>query len=134
VRLVAVTCLPVRDEVIDYYLGLMPEAEKARARIELLSPEDASPRPLAEKILERADLMARLRQLVADRRARFVMPFNVRDAERDLALELAMSSPIEPTAARARSTCRPRRAARRHRPRRTLMLASRAGGSGIARL
>jgi Pre ATP-grasp domain len=89
VRLVAVTCLPVRDEVIDYYLGLMPEAEKARARIELLTPEDASPRPLAEKILERADLMARLRQLVADRRARFVMPFNVRDAERDLALELA---------------------------------------------
>jgi PGM1 C-terminal domain/ATP-grasp domain len=88
VRLVAVTCLPVRDEVVDYYLGLMPDAENVRARMELLSPEDASPRPLAQKILERADLLARLRQLVADRRASFIMPFNVRDAERDLALAL----------------------------------------------
>jgi hypothetical protein len=30
VRLVVVTCLPVRDEVVDYYLGLIP-AEDARA-------------------------------------------------------------------------------------------------------
>ena len=33
VRLVAVTCLPVRGEVIDYYLRLIPEAEAAHARI-----------------------------------------------------------------------------------------------------
>jgi len=90
VRVVAVSCLPVRDEVVDYYLGLMPEVENARARIELLSPHDGSPRPLAQKILERPELLARLRQLVADRRATFIMPFNVRDAERDLALELGV--------------------------------------------
>jgi PGM1 C-terminal domain/Pre ATP-grasp domain len=87
VRLVVVTCLPVRDEVVDYYLGLIP-AEDARARLHLLSPEDDSPRPLAQKILERPELLARLRELMPDRRGAFIMPFNVRDHERDLALEL----------------------------------------------
>jgi hypothetical protein len=88
VRLVVVTCLPVPDEVIDYYLGLIPEAEDARARIHLLSPEDDSPRPLAQKILERPELLARLRELTPDRRGAFIMPFNVREHERDRALEL----------------------------------------------
>ena len=88
VRLVVVTCLPVRDEVVDYYLGLIPAAEDARARIHLFSPEDDSPRPLAQKILERPQLLARLRELMPDRRGAFIMPFNVRDHERDLALEL----------------------------------------------
>ena len=87
VRLVVVTCLPVQREVLDYYLGLVP-AEDARTRIPLLSPEDDSPRPLAQKILERSDLLARLRGLVSDGRGDFIMPFNVRDHERDLALEL----------------------------------------------
>ena len=87
VRVVVVTCLPVRDEVVDYYLGLIP-AEDARARLHLLSPEDDSPRPLAQKILERPELLARLRELMPDRRGAFIMPFNVRDHERDLALEL----------------------------------------------
>lgn len=88
VRLVVVTSLPVRREVIDYHLGLIPAAQDARARIHLLSPEDDSPRPLAQKILERPDLLARLRELVPDRRGAFIMPFNVREHERDLALEL----------------------------------------------
>jgi pre ATP-grasp domain-containing protein/pheganomycin biosynthesis PGM1-like protein len=87
VRLVVVTCLPVPSEVVDYYLGLVA-VEDASARIHLLSPEDDSPRPLAQKILERPDLLARLRELVSDRRGAFIMPFNVRDHERDLALEL----------------------------------------------
>ena len=88
VRLVVVTCLPVAVEVVDYYLSLIPEAEDARARIHLLSPEDDSPRPLAQKILERPELLARLCELVPDRHRAFIMPFNVRDHERDLALEL----------------------------------------------
>src|SRR5215217_4774644 len=48
----------------------------------------SAPRPLAQKILERPELLARLRELVPDRRGAFIMPFNVRDHERDLALEL----------------------------------------------
>jgi len=92
VRLVAVTCMPVPDEIVQYYLGLMPGVADARARLPLLSAEDASPRPLAEKILNRPDLLGRLRALVSGHQDAFIMPFNVRAAERDLAL--AVSVPV----------------------------------------
>jgi hypothetical protein len=88
VRLVVVTSLPVRAEVLEYYLRLIPDADEARARIELLSPDDDSPRPLARKILERSDLLARLAQLVPQSGRAFILPFNVRGFERDLALAL----------------------------------------------
>lgn len=88
VRLVMVTSLPVRTEVLEYYLGLIPEADEARARVELLSPDDDSPRPLARKILDRSDLLARLAELKPDRDRAFILAFNVRGFERDLALAL----------------------------------------------
>jgi hypothetical protein len=88
VRLVVVTSRPVRAEVLEYYLRLIPEADDARSRVELLSPDDDSPRPLARKILERSELLARLAELVADDDRAFILPFNVRGFERDLALEL----------------------------------------------
>ena len=88
VRVVAVTSLPVDAEIVDYYLRLMPDAEDARGRIHLLSPDDPSPRPLARKILERPELVDGLRALVSGRAGAFIMPFNVRELERDLALEL----------------------------------------------
>ena len=53
-----------------------------------MSPEDDSPRPLAQKILERPSLLAALRTLVLDRERAFISPFNVRRCERDLALAL----------------------------------------------
>jgi pheganomycin biosynthesis PGM1-like protein len=87
VRVVVVTSLPVADEIVAYYLRLAPETADPRSRVDLLSPDDASPRPLAVKVLERPDLLAALRELVADRRA-FISPFNVRRCERDLALAL----------------------------------------------
>jgi hypothetical protein len=83
-----VTSRPVRAQVLEYYLRLIPEADNARARVELLSPDDDSPRPLARKILERSELLARLAKLVPDPDPAFILPFNVRGFERDLALEL----------------------------------------------
>jgi PGM1 C-terminal domain len=88
VRLVVVTSLPVQAEVLEYYLRLIPDADEPRARIELLSPDDDSPRPLARKILERSDLLARLAELVPHSDRAFILPFNVRGCERDLALAL----------------------------------------------
>jgi hypothetical protein len=52
----------------------------------LLSPEDDSPRPLAQKVLERPDLLASLHELVSGSRRAFIVPYNVRDLERDFAL------------------------------------------------
>lgn len=88
VRVVVVTSLPVQERVIDYYLGLMPEVVDARARLHFLSPHDDSPRPLAQKVLERPELLARLRALVPDHERSFIAPYNVRGFERDLALAL----------------------------------------------
>ena len=88
VRVVVVTSLPVREEVLEYYLRLMPAAREARSRLHVLSVEDDSPRPLAQKILERPEFVAALRDLIGKRDGAFIMPFNVRELERDLALEL----------------------------------------------
>lgn len=88
VQVVVVTSLPVAADVVAYYLRLASEGDDARGRVHLLSPEDGSPRPLAQKILERPSLLAALRRLVTDRAHAFISPFNVRRFERDLALAL----------------------------------------------
>jgi hypothetical protein len=53
VRVVAVTSLPVAADAVEYHLRLIPEATDAWTRVHLPSPEDDSPPPLAQKILER---------------------------------------------------------------------------------
>ena len=51
--LVYVTSSPIADEIIEYYLGLLPGVvpSQARRRLRLVSVGDASPRPLSEKVL-----------------------------------------------------------------------------------
>jgi hypothetical protein len=90
VRVIVVTSLRVPADVVEYYLRLIPEAVDARSRVRLLSPQDGSPRPLAQKILERPRLLADLKELLPDRDRAFILPFNVRGLERDLALELGV--------------------------------------------
>ncbi len=87
-RLVVVTSRPIRPDVVDYYLRLIPEVPDARKRLHLLSPDDGSVRPLSTKLLERRDLIAELAQLAGGGDRAFIMPFNVRAPERDLALAL----------------------------------------------
>jgi hypothetical protein len=87
-RLIVVTSLPVQERVVDYYLGLMPQVVDAKDRLYFLSPRDDSPRPLAQKVLEHPELLARLRALIPDRDRSFIAPYDVLDFERDLALAL----------------------------------------------
>ena len=90
IRIVFTSSLPVEAEVVDYYLGLLPPAvsESARERLTFISPDDPSPRPLATKLLEHPELVAELRGRVPDPERAFIVPFNVGDRERDLALAL----------------------------------------------
>ena len=88
-RLVVVTSLPVHQRIVDYYLGLMPHVDDAKQRLHFLSPHDDSPRPLAQKVLERPQLLARLRELIPDREHSFIAPYDVLSLERDLALYAA---------------------------------------------
>lgn len=86
--IVLVTSTPVDPATLDYYLGMLPDPEDARARLHVLVVDDPTPRPLAAKILDRPDLVERLRASIGDPHAAFIAPFNVGRPERDLALQL----------------------------------------------
>ena len=75
------------DYVLDEYLRLLPDEARATVpeRFHVLSAHDPAPTSLAQKFLARPDLLDRLRALTDDRLA-FIEPWNVTDAERDLAL------------------------------------------------
>ncbi len=89
-RLVYVTSQPIRKEVVDYYLHLLPGviASQARNRLFLVSPMDGSRRPLSEKLLERPPLLKHLRSLILDPDRAHLVPFVTTPLERDLALAL----------------------------------------------
>jgi len=90
IRLIYLTSVPIPDEVIDYYLGLLPSVSigNARRRLVLVSPRDGSPRPLAAKILERPRLIEHIRNLIPDLNTAHLVPFVTTDLERDLAVRL----------------------------------------------
>ncbi|HEX2118340.1 MAG TPA: peptide ligase PGM1-related protein [Acidimicrobiales bacterium] len=88
VRMVYVTSSPVDDAVVDYYLRFLPDQAGARGRLHLVNLGDPSTRALSEKILDRPDVVARLRELAAD--GGTMLPFNVTPAEARLAGELGL--------------------------------------------
>ena len=91
-RLVYVTGQAIHPSIVDYYLDLMPGviSSHARRRLFLVSPLDASPRPLATKLLERPRLLERLRALVPDPDRAHLVPFATAWADRELALRLGI--------------------------------------------
>jgi hypothetical protein len=91
-RLIYVTSHAIPQGVVDYYLGLLPGviASHARQRLFLISPLDASSRPLSLKLLDRPRLIAQIRALIPDSDRAHLVPFNTTPLERDLALELGI--------------------------------------------
>ena len=92
-EIVFVTCLAPGPEVLDYYLSLVPPRRRqdVAARIRVLEVPDRTPRPVSAKLLDRPDLIARLRHMVRGRLA-YIEPYNVTPLETELArrLELPM--------------------------------------------
>jgi hypothetical protein len=91
-EVVYVTSEPVQPNVVDYYLGLLPEldAREARLRLHVVSPHDGSAAPLSAKLLERPRLLDRIRSLVGDPDCAHLVPFTTTTLERDLALRLGI--------------------------------------------
>lgn len=77
-RLVYVTSQPIQPNIIDYYLDLLPGviSSHARKRLFLVSPSDASFRPLSLKLLERPRLVDHIRSLVRDSDRAHLVPYN----------------------------------------------------------
>jgi pheganomycin biosynthesis PGM1-like protein len=91
-RVIYVTSLPVAPAVVEYYLALLPGIipSHARARLSLVSVNDASPRPLSQKLLDRPRLLRRIGELIPDRYRSHLVPYNTTPMERDLALALGI--------------------------------------------
>ncbi|MEZ5922846.1 MAG: peptide ligase PGM1-related protein [Hyphomicrobiaceae bacterium] len=91
-RVIYVTSTPIHEAIVDYYLHLLPgiPSEHARARLTLLSCDDASPAPLSQKILARPRLMERIKSSIADPSTAHMTCFTVSELERRLALRLGI--------------------------------------------
>ncbi len=91
-RLVYATGQAIHASVVDYYLDLMPGviSSHARKRLFFVSPLDASPRPLARKLLERPRMLDRLRALIPNPDRAHLVPFATTAADRELALRLGI--------------------------------------------
>jgi PGM1 C-terminal domain len=91
-RMIYVTSMPIAPTIVEYYLALLPGVipSHARARLSLISVNDASPRSLSEKLLERPRLLRRIADLIPDRTRSHLVPYNTTELERDLALALGI--------------------------------------------
>jgi hypothetical protein len=91
-RVVYVTSQPVHPMILEYYFQFLAgiPARHARARLTLLCVNDASPRSLTEKILERPRLIERIREGIQDKSRAYLTVFNSTALERRLAVLLGV--------------------------------------------
>lgn len=91
-RVVFLSSQPVDDDLVDYYLDLLPGviSPHARARLTMLSTTDPEVRPLTAKILESRELLEEIKRSIQDLSRAHIVPFNTTALERDLSLELGV--------------------------------------------
>lgn len=91
-RMVYVTGQAVHPDILDYYLDLMPGviSSHARRRLFLLSPMEATFRPLSQKLLERPRLLEQIRSLIPDPDRAHLVPFMTTWDDRELAMRLGI--------------------------------------------
>ena len=89
VRMVYATSKPLADLVVDAVLELLPgvPTSHARRRLHLVDADDASDRPLSEKLLERPALLARIAELLRPGRS-FMQCFVATELEKRLSEQL----------------------------------------------
>jgi hypothetical protein len=89
---VYVTSTPVRPRLVDYYLWLVPglDTPEARSRLHMVSAGDPSLRPLSQKLLERPELIERIRGLLPDPGTAHLIPFVTTELEARLAVRLGI--------------------------------------------
>lgn len=84
-RMVFVTSSRPPQEVVDYYLSLLPRRRRrdVLSRLQFLEVPDARPLSVSAKLLDRPDLVGELRHMVRGRVA-YIDPWNVTDDENRL--------------------------------------------------
>src|ERR1700754_4729480 len=91
-RMIFVTSQPVSEDIIEYYLGLLPGVipSHARARLTLVPVGDASPTSLSSKLLARPRLLREIRSLIPNAERCHLIPYHTTPLERDVALSLGI--------------------------------------------
>jgi hypothetical protein len=91
-NVVYVTSQPVLPRLVDYYLSLIPDVDlaDARRRLSMVSVGDPTFRPLSAKLLDRPEILERLRGLVVDVDRAHLVPFTTSSLEAALAVELGI--------------------------------------------
>jgi hypothetical protein len=91
-RLIYVTSQAIHQDVVDYYLDLLPGvfSGHARKRLFLVSPLDGAAETLTRKLLARPQLLAQIRALIPDATRAHLVPFTTTDAELELAVRLGI--------------------------------------------
>lgn len=89
-KLIIVTSTAVAETLVSYLLHLLPGVphSHARRRLQLLSVQDHSAKPLTQKILERPRLLDRIRKMVAGEPRATLSCYTVTELEERLAEEL----------------------------------------------
>lgn len=82
-RMVYVTSLRVEEPIVDYYLGFIDPEVRPGDRLYLIALWDPRPLSLTDKLLEKPEALDRLAQLAEGDPC--LLPFNVTDAEREVA-------------------------------------------------
>ncbi len=89
-RLIFVTGQRIADEIVDYYLDLLPGViqSNARKRLFFVSPMEDRFRSVAKKLLDRPHIIEEIRNLIPDRHRAHVVPFMTTWEDRELAMRL----------------------------------------------
>ena len=92
VRIIYLTSAPIQQEIVDYYLDILPSVSisNARKRFIQISPHDLSDRPLVTKLLERPKLIEQIRNAISNLEMAHLVPFLTTDLERDFAVQLGI--------------------------------------------
>jgi hypothetical protein len=91
-RLIFVTGQTISDEIVDYFLDLLPGVirSNARRRLYFVSPMEARWSSLSRKLLNRPHLIKEIRDLIPDKDRAHLVPFMTSWDDRELAMRLGI--------------------------------------------
>jgi hypothetical protein len=85
-----VTSSAIAPAIVDYYFSFLPRRIRrdARSRLALVALNERGARPLSQKLLQRPDVLERVRRTVSRLPASHLVPYSTTPLERDVALAL----------------------------------------------
>ena len=88
-RVVYLTSLAIDPDIVDYYLGFLPQGIDARTRLTTIAVGDPEPRALTAKLLESPSVLKAIHSEVHGKQG-YVLPFNVTPLEGEFAEQIGL--------------------------------------------